>query len=80
VRPFGTRSSERLLAARPIEDIPLLHPDPGQLAALLAQLIAQLAEFLLLTQVLFARHEPFLSRHDAVVLYLALLQIELSSR
>jgi hypothetical protein len=71
---------ERLLAVRPVEDIPLLHPDPGQFAALPAQLIAQPGEFLLLAQVLLAGREPLLSRHDAVVIHPALLRFGLSDR
>src|SRR6266511_4854098 len=71
---------ERLLAVRPVEAIPLLHPDPGQLAALPAQLIAQPGEGLLLAQVLLARREPLVSRHDAVGLHLALLRFGVSGR
>src|SRR5205809_7226873 len=71
---------ERLLAVRPLEDIPLLHPDPGQLAASPAQLIAQTGEFLLLAQVLLARNEPLLSSHVRVVRHLASLPFLLSVR
>ena len=56
---------ERLLALRPLERIGLVDPDPGQLAPLGAQIIAQAREFLLLAQMLLARGKPFVARHDS---------------
>ena len=55
---------ERLLAFRPVEDVLLLHPHPGQLAALPAQLIAEPGEFLFLFQMPLPRGEPLISGHD----------------
>jgi len=58
---------EGLLPVRPLEDVALLDPHPGQLAALGAQPIAQPGEFLLLAQELLARSEPVLARHKTVL-------------
>src|SRR2546426_6668407 len=61
--------SERLLALRPVEHIRFFDLDPGQVAPLGTQLIAQPGEFLLLDQELLARGEPLVSRYDSVVLH-----------
>src|SRR5262249_50689573 len=58
---------ERLLATRAIEDVFLLDFDPGQLAALAAQLIAQPSQLLLLAQMLLTRSDPLVSGHDSVL-------------
>src|SRR5579863_43398 len=55
-----------LLAGGPVENVSLLHPLPGQIAPLGAQLIAQPRELLLLDQELFARFDPLRARYDLV--------------
>src|SRR5262249_27642951 len=59
---------QRLLAVRPVENILLIHPLPGQLAALAAELVAQPGELLLLGEEALARLGPFVMR-DHVVLH-----------
>ena len=49
---------QRLLALRPLEHVLLLDPLPGQLASLLAELVAQTCELLLLRQQRLARLDP----------------------
>src|SRR5437870_9401096 len=61
---------ERLLAVRPRQHVGLFDLDPGQLAALSAQFIAQPGEFLLLDQVLLSRSEPLLSGNYLMPLHL----------
>jgi len=39
---------QRLFAARPVENVVLVHLDPGKISQLLVQFIAQSGEFLLL--------------------------------
>src|SRR5207237_9263034 len=56
--------AERLLSARSIENIFLLHFLPGQFAAFPAQLIAQTGEFLLLSQEFLACRNPFRLRDN----------------
>jgi hypothetical protein len=55
---------ERLLAVRPIEQIGLFDPDPGQLAALPCHLVADLGQRLLMRQMRLARDQPFFPRDD----------------
>jgi hypothetical protein len=59
---------QRLLPVRPLEHVILRDGLPRQIAPLLAQLIAQAGEFLLLQQQLLARLGPSLARHDFVML------------
>src|SRR6059036_262757 len=65
----GEKVGQRLLAIWPVEYVVLFHLDPGQVAPLGAQLIAQPGEFLFLDQELLARGEPLVLRYDWVVLH-----------
>jgi hypothetical protein len=62
----GEQVRQRLLAVRAIKYIGLLDLDPGQLAALSGELIAQPSEFLLFGQEALAGGEPFLVGHYLV--------------
>jgi hypothetical protein len=55
---------ERFLALRSVEDIPLLHSDPRQRAALPAQFIPGPVNFLFLHQMRLAGDEPFFPRDN----------------
>jgi hypothetical protein len=58
---------QRLAAVRPVEDVLLVHRFPRQIAAPLAQAIAQARELFLLGQELRACSEPLVVRHDGVM-------------
>src|SRR5450432_3468257 len=58
---------KRRRAVRSVEGIWFFNSLPGQLTALTAQLIPQLAKLLLFKKQLFARCNPFTLRHDLVV-------------
>src|SRR6516165_3980094 len=62
------------VSLRALEYISLVHALPGQLAALLAQPIAQARELLLLDQELLARSDPFVVRNDLVLCHCDLLR------
>src|SRR5206468_11094519 len=59
--------AERHIARRPVENVFLFNFDPGQLAALKVQLVAELRELLFFHQKLLARDKPFFLRHDRAV-------------
>ena len=63
VEEFG----QRLAAVRSLEDVLLVHRFPRQIAAPLAQAIAQARELFLFRQELLACSEPLLVRHDGVL-------------
>src|SRR6266566_1502772 len=52
----------------PVKDIFLFHAFPWQIAALLAQLVAQASKLLLLCEELFTGLDPLIMRRDFVVL------------
>src|SRR3981081_3104749 len=64
----GKELRQALLPVRPLENVLLVDADPGQIASLRAQLIAQPGEFLFLRQVLLARLDPFVPRDDLMAL------------
>src|SRR5262245_65005103 len=64
--------AEGFLAVRSLEQVGLVDPDPGQLAPLGAQAIAQMGQFLLLAQELLAGRKPLVARHDSRLAHLAL--------
>jgi hypothetical protein len=65
---------QRLLAVGPIEHTGLVDLDPGQRAALFAELVARPGVFLLMRQMGFARLDPFFARDDFVRLHGRLLR------
>jgi len=64
------KGRESFLSARGIEDVVLLDFDPGQLAALGAERVAQMGEFFLLRQEFLASRKPVCSRHGFRIRYL----------
>jgi hypothetical protein len=58
---------ERLPARRAIEHIGLFDLDPGQFAALCAQLVAQPGELLFSRQMRLARGQPLVSHNDPMM-------------
>src|SRR5262249_30083525 len=58
---------KRLFAVRPIEGVGPFDLDPGQRAALPAQLVTKPGQLLLLLQELLACRDPFLARDDGMI-------------
>jgi hypothetical protein len=61
--------AKRHLACQRVEDVRLLHADPGQGALLLAQLVARLRQRLFLGEHGSACTQPFLARYDAMLFH-----------
>src|SRR5689334_5719921 len=70
LRPALEEISKAKLAVGPFEDIVLADLDPGQLAALFAELFAKARELLLAGHVRLAGLDPFLARYDLVRLHM----------
>ena len=61
------KSRERHLARRPVENVFLFDFDPGQLATLKVQFVAQFRELLFFHQKFLAGDKPFFSRNHLAV-------------
>src|SRR5262245_33033929 len=61
------KGRQGFLSARGVEDVFLLHLDPGQLAALCAERVPLACEVLLLGQQILAGLEPLSLRHDRMI-------------